>query len=118
RDPALLGRIQSNADLLARHAANPGGLTAYVFARTAQGFAVRFFWVQNGSLGEDPGTGSACANLGGWWRARHPGVALDARVEQGDFIGRPNRLSLTVSQDGAIRVGGQVVEIGRGSLDW
>ena len=46
-----------------------GRKTAYVFAFDAErpGTVVsRYFFVKQGSVSEDPGTGSACANLGGW----------------------------------------------------
>lgn len=105
--------------LMKRYAQNDRrSINAYVFARTAAGFTVRFFWVQNGSVCEDPGTGSACANLGGWWLATQGGQPLRAQVKQGDAVERPNRLALEVDADGAIRVGGRVVEIGRGELNW
>ncbi|HEY5366685.1 MAG TPA: phenazine biosynthesis protein PhzC/PhzF, partial [Casimicrobiaceae bacterium] len=35
-------------------------------------------------------------------------------IDQGEAVGRPCRLSLTVTAERAIRVGGRVVEIGRG----
>jgi PhzF family phenazine biosynthesis protein len=95
-----------------------GRKTAYVFAfdpaQPGQVEARYFFTKQGGGVAEDPGTGSACANLGGWLRAT--GHALPARfqVRQGDAVGRPNRLHLEVVADGAIRVGGRVIEIGRG----
>lgn len=38
-----------------------------VFARTPEGFEVRYFWMlDQTSVSEDPGIGSACTNLGGW----------------------------------------------------
>ena len=98
-----------------------GRKTAYVFAfdpeQPDQVEARYFFTKQGGGVAEDPGTGSACANLGGWLRAT--GRALPARfqVRQGDAIGRPNRLHLAVDAGGAIQVGGRVIEIGRGVVN-
>jgi predicted PhzF superfamily epimerase YddE/YHI9 len=65
---------------------------------------------------EDPGTGSACANLGGWLLAT--GAALPQRlaIRQGDAVGRACRLRLHVAADGAIEVSGRVIEQGRGTL--
>jgi len=105
--------------LVAKHSVNKlGQAKAYVFARTADGFESRYFWVPaEGSLSEDPGTGSACANLGGWWLATQGGAPLDAVIAQGTKMGRPNRLLLEV-RDGRIRVGGRVIEIGAGELRW
>lgn len=95
-----------------------GNAQAYVFARTPDGFESRYFWITDGdSISEDPGTGSACANLGGWWQATEGDKPLDARITQGTVINRPNLLALTV-RDGRIRVGGRVIELGAGELCW
>jgi predicted PhzF superfamily epimerase YddE/YHI9 len=78
---------------------------------------VRFFFSKHGAVVEDPGTGSACANLGGWLIGT--GKPLPARygVRQGDSIGRPCRLMLRVTDERAIQVGGNVIELGRGSVE-
>jgi PhzF family phenazine biosynthesis protein len=76
----------------------------------------RFFFPKHGAVIEDPGTGSACANLGGWLLAT--GVSLPQRltVDQGEAVGRPCSLGLAVHADRTIQVSGRVVEIGRGTL--
>ncbi len=108
-DPALVSKFCTNAN---------GQAKVYVFARTAEGFESRYFWMTDkSSISEDPGTGSACANLGGWWLATEGAKPLNARVSQGTVINRPNLLSLEV-QDGQIRVGGRVIELGAGELRW
>lgn len=86
---------------------------AYVWARdSADAVVARFFFGQRGAIVEDPATGSACANLGGWHVASgQRDVAL--RVSQGEHVGRPSLLRLRV-EDGAIFVSGDVVELGRG----
>ncbi|EJM98404.1 PhzF family phenazine biosynthesis protein [Herbaspirillum sp. YR522] len=97
-----------------------GRKTAYVFAfdtRQANHVEARYFFTkQGGGVAEDPGTGSACANLGGWLVAT--GHALPARytVDQGAAVERPSLLHLAVSAQGAIEVGGRVIELGRGSV--
>ncbi|CAM3149702.1 PhzF family phenazine biosynthesis protein [Cupriavidus taiwanensis] len=103
-----------------------GRKTAYVFAfdpeRPGRVLSRYFFTKQGGGVAEDPGTGSACANLGGWLMAT--GSAQSAGlseyvVDQGEAVGRPCRLRLAVDTDGAagtIRVGGRVLEIGRGTV--
>ena len=107
--PALVAQFSQN---------EAGQAKAYVFARTPEGFEARYFWMADGtSLSEDPGTGSACANLGGWWLATEGEKPLSARVSQGTAINRPNLLSLEV-KNGEIRVGGRVVELGGGELHW
>ncbi|MBM3396267.1 MAG: PhzF family phenazine biosynthesis protein, partial [Betaproteobacteria bacterium] len=77
----------------------------------------RFFFTRGpGQIGEDPGTGSACANLGGW--LLHTGANLPVRltVHQGDHLGRPCRLHLTVDSERNIFVGGRVVQLGTGEV--
>lgn len=76
---------------------------------------VRMFFTANGSVLEDPATGSACANLGGWHLA-HGRTPLTATLRQGDAVGRPSKLGLRVDADGAIYVTGTVFELGRGTI--
>jgi predicted PhzF superfamily epimerase YddE/YHI9 len=64
---------------------------------------------------EDPATGSACSNLGAWLVAQgRTGIAWD--VSQGEQTGRPSTLHLTVTDDGTVRVGGLVREVGSGEV--
>jgi predicted PhzF superfamily epimerase YddE/YHI9 len=77
---------------------------------------VRFFFTANGAVVEDPATGSACANLGGWHLAqRRP--PFTATLRQGDAVGRPSRLGLRVDSDSGIYVSGEVIELGRGTVN-
>ena len=89
---------------------------AYVWATDVPEWRVRFFFTSNGAVIEDPATGSACANLGGWHLAmRRP--PLTATLRQGDAIGRPSRLGLRFDADGGIFVTGSVLELGRGHVE-
>lgn len=94
--------------------------TAYLFAFDAarpDAVVARYFLVRpEGGIAEDPGTGSACANLGGWWRGQGRRTPVRLGVEQGDAIGRPSRLMLAIDGAGMIEVGGRVIELGRGSV--
>jgi predicted PhzF superfamily epimerase YddE/YHI9 len=65
---------------------------------------------------EDPATGSACANLGGWHLAQRS-APMSATLRQGDAVGRPSRLTLRVEADGGIYVTGSVIELGRGTVN-
>jgi len=107
-------RTAPRADALLAHCHNERRAMAYVFAREDARVLARFFFPQHGSLVEDPGTGSACANLGGWLLAT--GAALPQRlaIDQGEAVGRPCRLGLEVTVDRRIRVSGRVVELARG----
>jgi PhzF family phenazine biosynthesis protein len=97
---------------------------AYVFAPEARGstaagdgrMVVRFFFPRHGAVVEDPGTGSACANLGGWLIATGAPLPQRYAVTQGDAVGRPCRLGLEVTADRRIRVSGRVVELARGTV--
>jgi trans-2,3-dihydro-3-hydroxyanthranilate isomerase len=94
-----------------------GRKTAYVFAFDPDhpGKVIsRYFFVKQGAVLEDPGTGSACANLGGWLIANRHALPAAFQVEQGEATGRPSLLHLSVSASGEIRVGGRVIELGRG----
>ena len=89
---------------------------AYLFARDQPQWTVRFFFTSTGSVIEDPATGSACANLGGWLIARGTERPVDVTLRQGDAISRPSRLGLVVEIDGGIYVTGAVIELGRGQI--
>jgi PhzF family phenazine biosynthesis protein len=90
---------------------------AYVWARDGESIAVRFFFTSNGAILEDPATGSACANLGGYLVATDAPLPIAWTLRQGDAVGRPSRLGLRVEADRAIYVTGSVIELGRGTID-
>ena len=94
-------------------------IKAYVFfdaGDSAGRVQARFFFPAGGAILEDPATGSACANLGGWFVQARPGVDLQREVSQGEKVARPSTLNLSV-RSGAVFVGGEVVELGRGTID-
>lgn len=89
----------------------------YVWADVGGGeLFARFFLLKHGALAEDHGTGSAAANLGGWHVARNTPLPVKCVIRQGEVISRPSRLLLDVDVAGGIYVGGQVIELGAGSL--
>lgn len=94
--------------------------TVYVFAfdpdRPGRVLSRYFFSKQGGGVAEDPGTGSACANLGGWLIANDHALPAEYEIEQGEAVQRPCLLRLKVSAGRAIQVGGKVIEIGRGRI--
>lgn len=95
-----------------------GHSMAYIFARLAPDRILgRFFFPQGSAILEDPATGSATANLGGWLLANEPGVRHSFEIDQGEYVGRPSKLFLTAEPDGRIFVAGDVIEIGRGTLE-
>jgi trans-2,3-dihydro-3-hydroxyanthranilate isomerase len=111
-----------DAALLVRHGSVslPGGAAramAYVWAYDGRDAVVaRFFFPKHGAIVEDPGTGSACANLGGWLVATNAALPRSLKISQGDAVGRPCRLGLAVDKEKRIFVSGRVIELGRGSI--
>ena len=117
-------RAAPRADLLHAHGHTGQRAMAYVFAPDPQPPAAggarsvisRFFFPKHGAVVEDPGTGSACANLGGWLIATGAPLPQRIAVAQGDAVGRPCRLGLEVTADRQIHVSGRVIELARGSV--
>jgi PhzF family phenazine biosynthesis protein len=108
-DPVLLSRQGRRGD--------GDRCMAYVWSEVAPGqVTARYFFLGGGAVLEDPATGSACANLGGWLLATGAALPLRRVVDQGRAVQRPSRLELEVTAERAILVTGQVVELGRGSL--
>ena len=98
------------------HGSNGTRAMAYVFAREGDRVLARFFFPKHGAVIEDPGTGSACANLGGWLLATNAPLPQRLSIDQGEAVSRRCRLGLEVTADRRIRVSGRVVELGRGAL--
>jgi PhzF family phenazine biosynthesis protein len=122
---AAVRRAKPHPDAFTRLRSEDGQSMAYVFAdggNQARTVEARFFFPSGGAILEDPATGSACANLGGWFRVMEPGVGIDRAVSQGEAVNRPSTLHLSVSpssamgEGGRIFVGGQVIELGRGRI--
>ena len=105
--------------LLARHAMSPARneAMAYLVSEDTDPWTVRFFFTANGAVLEDPATGSACANLGGYLLLAGRPRPLRATLQQGAQVGRPSRLHLEVDEAGGIFVGGEVIELGRGVIE-
>jgi PhzF family phenazine biosynthesis protein len=93
-----------------------GVAMAYVFAPAVTGLVARFFFAQGPVMLEDPATGSATANLGGWWRAMSRPLPVALEIAQGEATGRPSVLRLQVSAEGQCHVSGEVIEIGSGTV--
>jgi len=113
---AAVRRAAPRADALLAHGSNGQRAMAYVFAREGAHVLARFFFPKHGSVIEDPGTGSACANLGGWLLATGAALPQKLTIDQGEAVGRPCRLGLEVTSDRRILVSGRVIEIARGTV--
>ena len=117
--PAEVVAARPNAELLAKHGFSDkrGASMAYIWAETGAGeILARFFFVSGGGVVEDPATGSACANLGGWMIATGKTRPVRYSIWQGDAVDRPSLLQLHVDEDRHIFVTGLVEELGRGTI--
>ena len=112
---ALVHAARPVPELMARHgySASRDEAMAYVVCEGE----VRFFFTQHGAVIEDPATGSACANLGGYLLATGASLPVRRTLSQGAAVGRPSRLGLHVDVDRAIYVSGQVLDLGRGTIE-
>jgi trans-2,3-dihydro-3-hydroxyanthranilate isomerase len=110
-------RANPVAERLNKIVSDEGHSMAYVFAFTGENSVLaRFFFPQNGAFLEDPATGSATANFGGWCLATQRAQPVRLQISQGAMLQRPSTLFLEVNQD-QIFVGGEVIEIGRGTIN-
>jgi PhzF family phenazine biosynthesis protein len=114
---AAVRRVRVRADLLAQLASVDGHSMAYVFAPSGAGLLARFFSPHGSSAREDPATGSATANLGGWYLAMGRTLPCEFEISQGEYAGRPSALRLRVDAERQIFVSGDVIELGRGTIN-
>lgn len=118
RSAAAVERCRPVAHLLAVHGrVSEERHMAYAFAPAEENrIRARFFFLKGTSITEDPATGSACANLGGWFVATGAPLPSVHHVRQGDAVGRPSLLGLKVDTARRIFVSGEVIELGRGAV--
>lgn len=111
-------RCRPDASLLQRHGRlSADRYMAYVWSPGhGEEIHARFFFPKGGATAEDPATGSACANLGGWFVVTGAGLPLARHIRQGDAVGRPSRLGLRVDAQQRIYVSGAVIDIGGGVI--
>jgi PhzF family phenazine biosynthesis protein len=107
---------------------NDNRYLAYVWAESPSGqrptpsvqgprvISARFFFPHGTAIAEDPATGSACANLGGWFVATDAALPVSKTIQQGAAIKRPSRLYLHVDANKTIFVSGEVIEVASGVL--
>jgi trans-2,3-dihydro-3-hydroxyanthranilate isomerase len=114
---AAVRRVAPQAQALTHLESEDGTSMVYVFAVTAEGRALaRFFFAQGSSALEDPATGSATANLGGWLIAMKQSLPRRLEISQGEYVNRPSSLTLEVDSERRIFVSGAVIELGRGAV--
>ncbi|HEX7607428.1 MAG TPA: PhzF family phenazine biosynthesis protein [Usitatibacter sp.] len=122
RSAAAVRNARPQGDVFSRLKSEDGQSMAYVFADSGASVESRFFFPSGPAILEDPATGSACANLGGWFVSTQPGVAVERTISQGEAVHRPSTLYLSVRYAAAspavprILVSGDVIELGRGTV--
>jgi PhzF family phenazine biosynthesis protein len=112
-------RTRPKADVFTRLKSEDGASMAYVFFDDGAAVEARFFFPSGVAILEDPATGSACANLGGWFSVIKPREPVQRTVSQGEAVQRPSTLYLNVEWDASnprVFVGGDVIELGRGTV--
>jgi trans-2,3-dihydro-3-hydroxyanthranilate isomerase len=115
-------RAVPSAAAMAKIRSEDGQSMTYVFCLSGTAAAgrdqalARFFFPVGGSILEDPATGSATANFGAWCLAMRRALPVQLQISQGEFVGRPSTLFLDVDREAQVFVGGDVLEIGRGSI--
>ncbi|HEY7964675.1 MAG TPA: PhzF family phenazine biosynthesis protein [Steroidobacteraceae bacterium] len=116
RSEEAVRRVRVRGELLAQFASTEGQSMAYVFAPAGSGLIARFFFPKGSAVLEDPATGSATANLGGWCLATGRTLPCEFDIAQGEYTGRPSSLRLAVDGGRQIFVSGEVIELGRGVI--
>lgn len=116
--PGALDRCQPSSELLQRYACvHAGRYLVYAFAHaTPDRVQARMFFNKGSSVIEDPATGSACANLGGYLVHAGAATPIVRSIEQGRHVGRPCELRLEVDADQRSLVTGLVFELARGTV--
>ena len=112
---AAVNRAQPNLAALLDPNVDAVHLNIYLWHETDNEVTSRYFFNMDQSVIEDPGTGSACCNLGAWAHAagRAP---LSWHITQAASINRPNHLYLNVNELGEIQVGGRVMPFATGQF--
>jgi trans-2,3-dihydro-3-hydroxyanthranilate isomerase len=115
---AAVRRAKPNTDGFAAVTSEDGHSMAYIFAPPTNGRTLaRFFFPDGPAILEDPATGSATANFGGWWLATGQPLPCQLQISQGEYVARPSTLYLSVDAERRILVSGDVIEIARGALN-
>ena len=110
-------RVAPISSLLQKIRSEDGQSMAYVFcAGIGDRALARFFFPHGAAMLEDAATGSATANFGGWCLGMQRTLPVHLQISQGEFVGRPSSLFLDVNAKQQILVGGDVLEIGRGTI--
>ena len=104
------------------HAVRPGavfldlGILGLYPEGSPAALEVRAMWPQDGSIVEDPVTGSLNASAAGWL-IRTGRLAAPYTATQGAAVGRAGRVQITQDPDGTIWTGGRSLSLVAGSVE-
>jgi len=111
-------RARPTADLFSRVQNDERRGMAYIFAPTGSDRVnARYFFPSGQAIVEDPATGSATANLGGWWLGMNRPLPIALTISQGRQVHRPSELTLEIDAVRTVRVSGAVIELARGTIN-
>jgi PhzF family phenazine biosynthesis protein len=115
-EAAAMAKVRSEDGLSMAYVFSFGGASAGGGANGRDQALARFFFPVGGAILEDPATGSATANFGAWCLEMKRSLPLQLQISQGEYAGRPSTLFLDVNSERQVLVGGDVFEIGRGTI--
>ncbi|KAI8611424.1 hypothetical protein BC830DRAFT_1141239 [Chytriomyces sp. MP71] len=93
---------------------NCQGVLLFVLDKVNHSITSRFFFRDSAAAFEDPGTGSACANLGRL--LQREGLRGDFTLEQGHVLKRLCKIGIAVGDEN-VQVSGRVVQVGSGVIE-
>lgn len=119
KDAPAIDNITMDISLFKQYASLYEGRTIlYAWAKKGDTeIYARYFYLKDGLLGEDSGTGSAAANLGGY-QVLHNQSEIVWRIQQGSLIQKESILYLKITPNQSIWIGGQNRYLGKGELYW
>lgn len=118
KDSATIDSVKIDLPLFEQYATlYPGRSMIYLWSKEDQHIYARYFYLKNGALGEDSGTGSAAANLGGYQLLKQH-KNFQWKIQQGTLLQQESILYLKVQEDHSIWIGGENRYMGQGILEW
>jgi trans-2,3-dihydro-3-hydroxyanthranilate isomerase len=115
-EAAAMANVRSEDGLSMAYVFSFGGANAGRGTNGRDQALARFFFPVGGAILEDPATGSATANFGAWCLVMKRTLPVQLQISQGEYAGRPSTLFLDVNRERQVFVGGDVFEIGRGTI--
>jgi trans-2,3-dihydro-3-hydroxyanthranilate isomerase len=115
-EAAAMAKVRSEDGLSMAYVFSSSGASTGSSANDRNQALARFFFPVGGAILEDPATGSATANFGAWCLAMKRTLPVHLQISQGEYAGRPSTLFLDVNRERQVFVGGDVFEIGRGTI--